>query len=181
MKQIYDYAEQNQGPIADALDGLLPTKGLILEIASNSGQHVAYLARRFPHLMWQPSDPRPDARKSIMAHLEHSGLSNVRAPLDLDTTKDSWPIAKAEAIVCINLVTASRREATVGLFSRSAELLGQGQPLFVYVGEKPNDELPHVAQPAFRLLKALEMPGGAHLLYFERNGSSGQSGSAPRK
>jgi hypothetical protein len=183
MKQVHEQAERNKGPIADVLDSLLPAKGLILEVASGSGQHVSYFARRFPHLMWQPSDPDPEARSSIMAYLEHSGLSNVRAPLDLDTTRGPWPIKRADAIVCINLVRSKSNGATLSLLERAAAILTGGHHLFLY-GAYPEPEI-HALQTAaassFRLAKTTDMPDQSYTLIFERLGSSGQSGSMPRK
>ena len=183
MKQVHEQAERNKGPIADVLDGLLPVKGLILEVASGSGQHVTYFARRFPHLMWQPSDPDPEARSSIMAYLEHSGLSNVRAPLDLDTTRGPWPLKRADALVCINLLNHPNKNATVGLIEKASSLLEHGHHLFMYglYPAKEIEKLEAAAQPAFRLARALDMPEQNYTLVFERNGSSGQSGSTPRK
>ena len=183
MKQVHEQAERNKGPIADVLDALLPTKGLILEVASGSGQHVTYFARRFPHLMWQPSDPDPEARSSIMAYLERSGLSNVRAPLDLDTTRGPWPIKRADAILSINLRNQAQRNVTLGLIDRATALLGHGHHLFIY-GPYPTQEigeLERAAAPAFRLARAFDMPEKSYTLVFERDGSSGQSGSTPRK
>ena len=64
MKQITGAAERNKGPIADALVGVLPERGTVLELASGSGQHVMMFAERFPRLRFQPSDPSEPARRS---------------------------------------------------------------------------------------------------------------------
>ena len=58
---------RNRGPILDILRKVLPAHGMILEVASGSGEHVTYLAERLPALEWQPSDPSPAARASIAA------------------------------------------------------------------------------------------------------------------
>ncbi len=208
MKKISDAADRNKGPIADVLDSMLPARGVILEIASGSGQHITYFARRFPHLMWQPSDPDPECRISILAYLEHSGLSNVRAPLDLDTTKDAWPPIRTRGIVCINMAHIAPWSATIGLLDKAAGLLDDEQRLFLYGpyrldgefnaptnrafdaslrarneswGLRDVREVEQAASASFRLLKTIEMPANNYLLVFERYGSSGQSGSRPRK
>ena len=76
-------AERNKGPILTVLKRVLPKHGLVLEIASGTGQHVIHFAEGTPHLTWQPSDPDPELRASIRAWIAQSGLSNVRAPLAL--------------------------------------------------------------------------------------------------
>ena len=58
---------RNREPITAALRGILPASGVVLEIASGSGEHALHLARAFPALRFQPSDPTPEARASIAA------------------------------------------------------------------------------------------------------------------
>ena len=59
--------ERNREPILDVLRRVLPPAGLVLEIASGTGQHVAFFARALPALRWQPSDPSAPHRDSIRA------------------------------------------------------------------------------------------------------------------
>jgi tRNA G46 methylase TrmB len=60
-------AERNKGPILTVLKRVLPARGLVLEIASGTGQHIVHFAEAMPHLTWQPSDPDPELRSSIRA------------------------------------------------------------------------------------------------------------------
>ncbi len=94
---------------------ILPARGLVLEIASGSGEHVVAFARELPDLVWQPSDPSAEARVSIAAWLAAEALPNVRAPLDLDVQRAPWPIDAADAILCINMIHISPWSATEGL------------------------------------------------------------------
>ena len=52
---------RNRDFILDVLRDVLPMTGVILEIASGSGEHIVHFARNFPALVFQPSDPEPDA------------------------------------------------------------------------------------------------------------------------
>ncbi|WP_340054542.1 DUF938 domain-containing protein, partial [Pseudomonas sp. JAI120] len=101
--------------IADVLRETLPSAGLVLENASGSGEHAANYAQEFPALDWQPSDPDPDARRSIGAWCE--GIANVLPPLDLAAAAGTWPVAGADAVLCVNMVHISPWDATLGLLA----------------------------------------------------------------
>ena len=92
QRQHAPAAERNREPILAVLRRVLPASGVVLEIASGTGQHVTHFAPALPGLVWQPSDPDPDARASIAAWTAHSGLANVRAPLELSVERPSWGI-----------------------------------------------------------------------------------------
>jgi len=130
MKRYAPATERNREPIAEVLAEVLPDAGLVLEIASGSGEHAAAFARRFPKLIWQPSDPDADARASIADWCAEQ--PNVRPPLALDAAAADWPIDRADAILCINMVHISPWEATVGLMAGAARLLAPGAPLILY-------------------------------------------------
>jgi hypothetical protein len=110
----------------------LPETGLVLEIASGTGEHTMHFAAAMPALRWQPSDPSPDARASIAAWANAAGLANVLPPLDLDAASEAWPIARADAVLCINMIHISPWEATEGLMGGAARVLAPGQPLYLY-------------------------------------------------
>ena len=114
------------------LADLLPERGLVLEIASGTGEHALHFARTFPQLDWQPSDPDPAAIASIRAWAETARLPNLRPPLTLDASADDWPIERADALLCINMIHISPWEATVGLMRNAAKLLPPGGPLILY-------------------------------------------------
>ena len=98
-------AARNQEPILDVLRRHLPQRGLVLEIASGSGEHIAHFARASdPDLMFQPSDPDPAARASIDAWTVTLGLPNIRPAVALDAASDDWCIASADVVLCINMI-----------------------------------------------------------------------------
>jgi cyclopropane fatty-acyl-phospholipid synthase-like methyltransferase len=125
-------AERNKEPILEAIRARLPRAGVVLEIASGTGQHVVHFARRLPALTWQPSDADDDLRTAAAERIRAAGLSNVRAPLRIDVLAPDWPPTEADAIVCINMIHIAPWPATKGLMNGAARLLHPGAPLFLY-------------------------------------------------
>lgn len=125
-------AGRNRGPITDVLRGILPDKGLVLEVASGTGEHALAFASAFPGLDWQPSDPDPDSIASIEAWRVAEGPANLRPALRLDASQPHWPIDQADAVLCINMVHISPWTATQGLLAGAQRLLKSGSPLYLY-------------------------------------------------
>ena len=123
---------RNRDFILGILRDVLPTKGLVLEIASGSGEHVVHFARNFPNLVFQPSDREPDALQSVAAWVKATRVTNVRAPVVLDASQSPWPIASADGIICINMIHISPWEATLGLVRGAAAILPSTAPLYLY-------------------------------------------------
>ncbi len=123
---------RNRDAIAAVLADWLPATGKILEIASGSGEHIVHFAAVFPQLCWQPSDPDPAGLTSIAAYRAEAGRANIAPPLALDASTSEWPIDRADAILCINMVHISPWEATLGLFAGAAALLSPDAPLILY-------------------------------------------------
>jgi hypothetical protein len=111
---------------------VLPAAGVVLEIASGSGQHAAHFAATFPALVWQPSDVADSALGSIAAYRAEARLANLAAPLRLDVTGVDWPISEAAAIVCINMIHIAPFTACLGLVRGAARILPSGAPLVLY-------------------------------------------------
>jgi hypothetical protein len=122
---------RNRDVLAETLADLLPAEGLVLEVASGTGEHVVHFAKLFPALTWQPSDPDPIALASINAWRAESDVPNVRPAMLLDASGD-WPISRADAVICINMTHISPWAATVGLLHRAARLLPPSAVLFIY-------------------------------------------------
>lgn len=123
---------RNSSAIADTLSAWLPADGLVLELASGSGEHALAFGRALPHLRWQPSDADDAALASIEAWRADAATANIAAPLRIDVMQDKWPLARADAIVAINLVHISPWAAAIGLLDGAARLLGRGTPLILY-------------------------------------------------
>ncbi|HEX8262192.1 MAG TPA: DUF938 domain-containing protein [Allosphingosinicella sp.] len=124
--------ERNRGPILEVLRDVLPERGLVLEVASGTGEHAVFFAAALPRLLWQPSDPDPQAIASIAAWREQAGLANLLEPLRLDAADRSWPVARCDALLCVNMAHISPWEATRGLMRGAGRLLPAGAPLALY-------------------------------------------------
>jgi hypothetical protein len=125
-------ALRNREPIARVLADWLPERGLVLEVASGTGEHIVHFAQVFPNLDWQPSDLHPEALRSISAWRAEAGLPNVREPIVIDAAAPDWPVDRAEALVNINMVHISPWSSALGLLDGAERLLPDWAPLILY-------------------------------------------------
>ncbi len=198
MKRHAPATVRNRGPILDALAPRLPPTGLVLEVASGSGEHALFFAEALPGLEWQPTDFEPEALRSIEAWREEARLPNVRPPLLLDARTPSWPVQSADAVFSANMIHIAPWAATEGLFAGAGRVLSAGARLFTYgpylVDGRPTTEsnahfdaslrdrdpawglrdVGDVARLAaaagLELIERLDMPAHNFLLVFERTG-----------
>lgn len=181
MKQHAPATERNREAILAVLREALPERGLVLEVASGTGEHAAFFAAAFSKLLWQPSDPEPAALRSIEAWRAEAGLFNLLAPVALDARARDWPIAAADAILCINMVHISPWSATEGLMRGAGRVLPEGGPLILYgpyrragVPTAPSNEAFDESLKArnpdwgLRELEAVEDVAAVHRLELER-------------
>lgn len=131
-RRIAPHVARNAEAIVDVLRSVLPECGLVLEIASGSGEHALHFARAFRELTFQPSDPDPVALASIEAWRQADGPANLLPPIQLDASAPDWPLAAAEVILCINMIHISPWEATQGLMAGAGRLLPPGGLLCLY-------------------------------------------------
>jgi len=125
-------AERNGPPILAALQRLLPPTGLLLEIASCTGQHAAFCGAGLPGWQWQPSDVAAESLPSIAAWCE--GLANLRPPVVLNVLDATWPAAPAEvdAIYCANMIHIAPWACTAALMQGAARHLAPQGLLLTY-------------------------------------------------
>lgn len=192
-------AARNRDPILAVLRRVLPSEARVLELASGSGEHALYFARALPGVIWQPSDPDPNARASIAAWIEAEGAPNVHAPLAIDACSEDWGVAPGafDAVVAINMIHISPWEATLGLMAGAARVLRPGGVLYTYGAYKRGGAHTAPSNEAFdawlkgldtrygvrdleaveaaaraqglRLRETVEMPANNLSLVFERN------------
>jgi hypothetical protein len=122
---------RNRDAILAVLQRIAPPDGTLLEIASGTGEHAAYMASHLPgSLRWQPSDGDAEALSSIDAH----AASNPRIlpALHIDVTATKWPIERAKAMFCANMIHIAPWTASEGLFAGAGRVLASGAPLVLY-------------------------------------------------
>jgi SAM-dependent methyltransferase len=128
----FPHVARNREPILEVLKRVLPRDGLVLEIASGGGEHAAYFAQNLPGVFWQPTDANTEMFESIAAHRAAAGVANLLEPLHLDVTSDQWPVERADALVCCNMIHIAPWTATEGLVAGAGRTLSRGGLLYLY-------------------------------------------------
>src|ERR1700734_1936194 len=113
----FPHVSRNRKPILEVLQRVLPRQGQVLEIASGGGEHAAYFASNLPGLIWQPTDANSEMFESIAAHGAAPGVPTLPGPLHLDVTSEQWPIERADAMVCCNMIHIAPWAVTEGLIA----------------------------------------------------------------
>ncbi|MCK9259000.1 MAG: class I SAM-dependent methyltransferase [Azoarcus sp.] len=131
-RQFAPAIERNRHLILPILQRVLPSVGTVLEIGSGTGEHAVYFAQALSGLNWQPSDTNPSALASIAAWIEHAGARNVAAPLALDVRAPEWPLARVDALVCINVIHYSPWASTPALLAGAARVLPADGIVYLY-------------------------------------------------
>lgn len=128
---------RNREPIADVFTREMPIDGRILEIASGTGEHGAWLARRFPGLHWIYSDLDTISMDSQRAWASHGEAApRLSGPIRIDASLDDWDEAEAlapvDGIFCANMVHIAPWAAGTGLLRGAGRLLRTDGKLFLY-------------------------------------------------
>lgn len=123
---------RNRGPILEILLRVLPSAGTVLEIASGTGEHAAFFAQRMPSLAWQPSESESENLTTIAMRVAEAGLVNFLSPVRLDVRDPRWPVARADAVFCANMIHIAPWSATEGLMVGAARVLTGGGPMCLY-------------------------------------------------
>lgn len=126
--------ERNRDPILAVLRRLLEFPGLVLEVASGTGQHGAHFSAALPHLEWQPSDFDTDSLPSIEAWAADARErgANIHSPLHLDASAPAWPVDRADVIFNANMIHISPWEVGLGLIAGAARILSPRGLLVLY-------------------------------------------------
>lgn len=131
-RRFAEATDDNKDDLLAVLQRVLPATGLVLEVASGTGQHAAFFGPRLPGRVWQPTDLDPGGRASVDAWAAHERATTVRPALALDATSDAWPVERADAVVCVNMIHIAPWTAGLGLLRGAARVLPPGGPLVLY-------------------------------------------------
>lgn len=126
-------AARNREPIDAVLQAHLPSGGLVLEIASGTGEHVVHFASHSGKtLTFQPTDREASASASIDAWVRELGLSNVLPAIELDVSEAKWPVVAADVVLCINMIHIAPWAAAAGLMRGAGTILSPDGMLVLY-------------------------------------------------
>ena len=136
-------ADRNKQPILDVLQTILPRKGVALEIASGTGQHVAWFAKNMLDWTWQPTDAHPGALLNIEMRANDGDLVNVLEAVQLDACAEPWfapgsalaraiPKPSFDLVLCINMLHISPWAACPALMRSAAQYLAADGVLVTY-------------------------------------------------
>ena len=122
--------ERNRAPILAVLRRVLPANGMVLEIASGTGEHVAHFAAALPGLTFQPTEFDAARQASIDAWCVD--LPNVLPAIPLDAAAATWPVERVDAMFCANMIHIAPWLVGIGLIGGAGRVLPPGGVLVLY-------------------------------------------------
>ncbi|MFN7164872.1 MAG: DUF938 domain-containing protein [Hyphomonas sp.] len=129
-------AARNREPIRDVLAPLFKAPARVLEIASGTGEHGAFLTSQFPDLHWTYSDIDPESLISQNAWAQADETGRLAGPLRIDAATENWQQAEGrapwDAIFSANMVHIAPWAAAQGLIRGAGRLLRSGGSLILY-------------------------------------------------
>ncbi len=142
-------ADRNKDAILEHLRHLLPAQGALLEIASGTGQHIAWFGVALPGWQWQPTEAVADALPTLAARVAaaqqtHAGLPNVLEPRLLNVMAPDWKVGRFDAIYCANMLHIAPWATCAALMQGAARHLAPDGQLITY-GPYLEDDIPTAA------------------------------------
>ena len=123
---------RNREPILNVLKQVLPHRGLLLEIASGTGEHAVFMAPELGELFWQPSEMDGAVLADIDERTITAGCQRILPALQLDVTAATWPLSHADAVFCCNMIHIAPWAAAESMFTGAARLLRPSSLLILY-------------------------------------------------
>ncbi|PLS69640.1 MAG: SAM-dependent methyltransferase [Cyanobacteria bacterium M5B4] len=126
---------RNRQAILEVLQQFLPPQGVVLEVASGTGEHGVFFAPQLAPRSWLPSDMSREALTSIRAWRQHMPCPFLLEPIELDIRSGNLahPLKeKITAIVNINMIHIAPWSACEGLMTTAQKILPSGGILYLY-------------------------------------------------
>lgn len=126
-------AGRNKEPISQVISEYIARGARVLEIASGTGEHGAFMCGIRPDIIWQPSDPNAESRAS-QDDWARDCAARMLPSLEIDTMQPDWPdrLTAFDVIYCANMIHIAPWEAALGLVSGAAKLLKTGSNFILY-------------------------------------------------
>ena len=153
-------ANRNKDHILAVLRSFLPPSGSALELASGTGQHIAWFAQSLENWSWQPTDVQTGGLGLMSAMVSQHALGNVRPPLVLDVMSPAWLPADAafDLIYCANMLHIAPGPTCAALMQGSARHLAVRGRLVTYGPYLEGDVITSEGNMAFDERLRLENP-----------------------
>lgn len=126
---------RNRDAILAVLQEHLPIGPRVLEIASGSGEHAAFLAPRLKAKSWQPADIEPENIISINAWRTHTAYPQLLPAKKLNILTDDVSGFGTEAfdvVMAANLIHIAPFAVAEALLEKSTTVLKANGQLFLY-------------------------------------------------
>ena len=126
-------AGRNKEPISQVISEHIPRGARVLEIASGTGEHGAFMCGIRSDIIWQPSDPNAESRASQDDWARDCG-ARMLPSLEIDTTQPDWPntLTGFDSIYCANMIHIAPWAAALGLVRGAGKLLKSGSKFILY-------------------------------------------------
>lgn len=123
--------ERNKGPILEVLRQVFTGCRLVLEIGSGTGQHAVHFATGMPWLVWQPTE-MAEAMPGLNRRILNEGPSNLRAPVELDVTREPWDAGSFDGVFTANTLHILHWPQVEALFAGLPAVTRPGAVLAIY-------------------------------------------------
>ena len=123
--------ENNKKPILEILKRYIGKQEELLEIASGTGQHGEFFAKKFPNLRWQTSDV-PQAIADLNRRISAANLQNLPLALPLDVDDASWGFNNYELLFTANSLHIMSEKSVKKFFKTIPSVLKRRGLVFIY-------------------------------------------------
>lgn len=137
QKINYPSADRNKTPILEILQKHIDSRkyGKLIEIASGTGQHLAYFAPHFPKIVFQPSEYEISLLPSIREYVADVPTKNIKDPVYINVLHEwtNWNVSNDfDYALNVNMIHVAPFSCTIGLFKNISSVLKPRGLLFMY-------------------------------------------------